>query len=453
MSQLCTIIEPPKGTRDFSPVEMTLRKEIIDRIEKVFQSFGASTIQTPVFERKDLLLGKYGDQQKLVYDLADQGGTELSLRYDLTVPLARYVATHSKTNFKRYCIDRVYRRDNPSISQGRFREFYQCDYDILGKYDSMVPDAEVIACVSTILNTFDFKYTIKINDKRLLDYILLKKCHVPIDKLSTTCSSIDKLDKESWIDISSELKSKGLTEESIELIGQYVLIKGNPNDTLKLLCQQIPDEEIKPVFDELKLLFSYLTNYNILNVITLDMSLARGLSYYTGIIFEAVVIENGNQPGGSIAGGGRYDNLINMFAKNRSIPAVGASIGIERIFAYMNKKDLTKSKKIRLADVYIAMVLPKTNDQLIRKSIIEKQRKAMMQVSSILRNHEFRVEMSYVSNQDFKAIFSETSKNNIPYVVIVAENELDSGNIIVKNVETREQQIVKLEEVYKSITK
>lgn len=188
-------LKTPKGTRDFNPHQMTLRQKVLEKIVAVFQKHGAETIDTPIFELKDVLTGKYGEDSKLIYDLKDQGGEILALRYDLTVPLARYLAMNKVSNIKRYHIAKVYRRDNPSMTRGRYREFYQCDFDIAGIYDPMLPDAECVKVVSEILDSLEIgDYVIKLNNRQLLDG-MFEACGVPVDKFRTICSSVDKLDK------------------------------------------------------------------------------------------------------------------------------------------------------------------------------------------------------------------------------------------------------------------
>ena len=188
-------LKSAKGTRDFHPDQMAVRERVINRIVNVFKCHGAVTIDTPVFELKEVLTGKYGEDSKLIYDLKDQGGEILSLRYDLTVPFARYVAMNKIMNIKRYQIAKVYRRDNPSISQGRYREFYQCDFDIAGQYDPMVPDAECVKIVKDILKAMEIgNFVIKVNHRQILDGIF-EVCGVSTDMFRTICSSVDKLDK------------------------------------------------------------------------------------------------------------------------------------------------------------------------------------------------------------------------------------------------------------------
>merc|ERR1711963_319203 len=189
------ILKTAKGTRDFQPDQMAIREKVLEKIIKVFKCHGAVTIDTPVFELKEVLTGKYGEDSKLIYDLKDQGGEILALRYDLTVPFARYVAMNKVEKIKRYQIAKVYRRDQPSISRGRYREFYQCDFDIAGSYDPMVPDAECVKIVKDILKAMEVgNFVIKVNHRQILDGIF-EVCGVATDMFRTICSSVDKLDK------------------------------------------------------------------------------------------------------------------------------------------------------------------------------------------------------------------------------------------------------------------
>ncbi|KAK0540852.1 Cytoplasmic and mitochondrial histidine tRNA synthetase [Tilletia horrida] len=381
-------LKTPKGTRDWEPLSMALRTRIFSTITRIFEAHGAVTIDTPVFELREILAGKYGEDSKLIYDLQDQGGEICSLRYDLTVPFARFVAMNMAEygNIKRYHIAKVYRRDQPAMSKGRFREFYQCDFDIAGSYDPMLPDAECLLIVSEILTALKIEpFTIKINHRKILDGIF-DLCGVPADKIRPISSAVDKLDKLPWADVKREMVAeKGLDEAVADKIGEYVKLKGGE----ELLAQLQTDAALSSHtlasagLKDMALLFNYLRVFNILPNISFDLSLARGLDYYTGLIYEAITLgsapptlassstsstaQSPAAPGsstepasgssskksskkdaakdenedasvgvGSISGGGRYDHLVGMFsgAKNKdAVPCVGVSIGIERIFA------------------------------------------------------------------------------------------------------------------------
>ncbi|XP_038884704.1 histidine--tRNA ligase, cytoplasmic isoform X2 [Benincasa hispida] len=281
----------PKGTRDFAKEQMAIRKKAFSIIEGVFERHGATTLDTPAFELRETLTGKYGEDSKLIFDLADQGGELCSLRYDLTVPFARYVAMNGLTSFKRYQIAKVYRRDNPS--KGRYREFYQCDFDIAGQYEKMGPDFEVIKIMTELLDELNIgQYEIKLNHRKLLDG-MLEICGVPPEKFRTICSSIDKLDKQSFDQIKREMvEEKGLTVETAERIGDFVKERGHPLDLLSKLKQEesvlLQNKGSSDALSDLEILFSALEKSKCIDKVVFDLSLARGLDYYTGVIYEAV---------------------------------------------------------------------------------------------------------------------------------------------------------------------
>merc|ERR1719381_306083 len=220
-------LKTAKGTRDYMPAQMTVREKVFKSIVDIFKLHGAETLETPVFELKDVLTGKYGEDSKLIYDLKDQGGEILALRYDLTVPFARYCAMNKINNIKRYHIAKVYRRDNPSIARGRLREFYQCDFDIAGAYDVMIPDAECVKIVQEILSAVDVgPFVIKVNHRMILDGIF-EACGVKADMFRTICSAVDKLDKSPWEEVRKEMvDEKGLDEAAADRIGEFVRMSG-----------------------------------------------------------------------------------------------------------------------------------------------------------------------------------------------------------------------------------
>ncbi|XP_063460703.1 histidine--tRNA ligase, cytoplasmic isoform X4 [Pan paniscus] len=327
---------------------MAVREKVFDIIIRCFKRHGAEVIDTPVFELKETLMGKYGEDSKLIYDLKDQGGELLSLRYDLTVPFARYLAMNKLTNIKRYHIAKVYRRDNPAMTRGRYREFYQCDFDIAGNFDPMIPDAECLKIMCEILSSLQIgDFLVKVNDRRILDG-MFAICGVSDSKFRTICSSVDKLDKVSWEEVKNEMVGeKGLAPEVADRIGDYVQQHGG----VSLVEQLLQDPKLsqnKQALEglgDLKLLFEYLTLFGIDDKISFDLSLARGLDYYTGVIYEAVLLQTPAQAGeeplgvGSVAAGGRYDGLVGMFdPKGRKVPCVGLSIGVERIFSIVEQR-------------------------------------------------------------------------------------------------------------------
>ncbi|XP_031623696.1 histidine--tRNA ligase, cytoplasmic-like [Contarinia nasturtii] len=443
-------LKTPKGTRDFNPQQMTLRQTVLEKIVRVFQKHGAETIDTPVFELKDVLTGKYGEDSKLIYDLKDQGGEILALRYDLTVPLARYLAMNKVANIKRYHIAKVYRRDNPSIARGRYREFYQCDFDIAGTYDPMLPDAECVKVVSEILNTLDIgDFVIKLNHRQLLDG-MFEACGVPTDKFRTICSTVDKLDKSPWAEVRREMiEEKGLDETVADKIGEYVQLSGN----VELVDQLLQNEHLTKApsavagLEATKLLLNYCNILGLKDEIVFDLSLARGLDYYTGVIYEAVlkaeppaVNNHSNEAGsaeervGSIAGGGRYDNLVGMFdPRNKSIPCVGVSIGIERIFSVLEAKYAAEKIKMRTknVDVYVASV---------HKGLYEKR----LKITGDLWNAGIRAEHSYKLNPKLLVQLQHCEEYGIPYAVVFGDTELERGVVKLREVFSRKEEEVQL---------
>ncbi|CEG47713.1 histidine-trna ligase [Plasmopara halstedii] len=339
-----------KGSQDFLPHQMALREKIFNKIRMVFKRHAGVEIETPVFELKETLTGKYGEDSKLIYDLADQGGELLALRYDLTVPFARFMAMHNPGNIKRYHIARVYRRDNPQMARGRFREFYQCDFDIAGTYASMLPDAEVLSIGIEVLQQFPELGPVKVKlSHRLLLDAILSICGVPSNKFFTTCSAIDKLDKEPWSVVRREMvEEKDIPEDVADRIEPFVCKVGSPRELHAQLSQNKmfgDNVNASRAMNDLALLFDHLEAMSVLEFVSLDLSLARGLDYYTGLIYEFVLTSPEHHVG-SIAAGGRYDNLVGMFsATDQHIPCVGISLGIERIFGILQAHAEKQSAK------------------------------------------------------------------------------------------------------------
>jgi histidyl-tRNA synthetase len=376
-------LKVPKGTKDWSGSDIALREYVFGIIIDIFKRHGAQQLDTPVFELKEILSGKYGEDSKLIYDLQDQGGELCSLRYDLTVPFARWLAMNSSVgNIKRYHIAKVYRRDQPAMTKGRMREFYQCDIDFAGSYDPLVPDAEIVAItkeVFTALGLKDFK--IKINNRKILDAIF-EVCGVPADKIRPISSAVDKLDKLPWEEVKKEMvEQKGLQPEVADKIWTYVQLKGF--ETLDYLRKDPLYENAKGKegVEDMELLFNYCDAFGCKDALSFDLSLARGLDYYTGCIWEVVTAESAAPASsaptaaaaanaahtngevkqqrakkdktanedddrsddptvgvGSVAAGGRYDKLVGMFSNKGDIPCVGISFGIDRILSVLKKR-------------------------------------------------------------------------------------------------------------------
>ncbi|KAJ0249785.1 Histidine--tRNA ligase [Hirschfeldia incana] len=407
----------PKGTRDFAKEQMIVREKAFSIIQNVFKKHGATALDTPVFELRETLMGKYGEDSKLIYDIADQGGELCSLRYDLTVPFARYVAMNGIVSFKRYQIAKVYRRDNPS--KGRYREFYQCDFDIAGLSEPMGPDFEVVKILTELLDKLEIgDYAVKLNHRKLLDG-MLEICGVPAEKFRTICSSIDKLDKQSFEQVKKEMvEEKGLSSEIADRIGSFVKEKGAPMELLSKLREEgsefLANNSSKEALDELSIMFEALERSKCSHRIVFDLSLARGLDYYTGVIFEAVCI---GAEVGSIAAGGRYDNLIGMFG-SKQVPAVGMSLGIERVFNIMEEQH---KQAVRATETQVLV------------SVMEDNKLGeAAELASMLWEADINAE--YLVTKRQTKHFDRAKSSGIPWMVVVGKNELSGGVVTLKKV-------------------
>ncbi|KAH9170528.1 histidine-tRNA ligase [Lactarius sanguifluus] len=354
------LLKTPKGTRDYGPGEMFCRDYVERIVKECFVLYGGAQLDTPVFERKDILAGKYGEDAKLIFDLEDQGGEQLALRYDHTVPLARYLAMGGVTNTqsKLWQVGKVYRRDNPVMSKGRMREFSQADFDISGQWDTMIPDAELLSLLCTILTRLEVgEFTVKVNHRKILDGIF-EVCGVPPEKIRPISSAVDKLDKLPWSDVRKEMiDEKGLDAASADKIGEYVKHKA------------------KQGLDEIGTLFTFLDAYKIADKILFDLSLARGLDYYTGLIYEAIV-EASAPPGlkatekpdpapavpkkkSKKSGGADEDEEIDESQassdgkKGAGLPCIGVSIGLDRIFALLWPKWVERGMRSKEVFAYV----------------------------------------------------------------------------------------------------
>ncbi|KAL9290094.1 Histidine--tRNA ligase, cytoplasmic [Arabidopsis thaliana] len=411
----------PKGTRDFAKEQMAVREKAFSIIQNVFKRHGATALDTPVFELRETLMGKYGEDSKLVYDIADQGGELCSLRYDLTVPFARYVAMNGITSFKRYQIAKVYRRDNPS--KGRYREFYQCDFDIAGLFEPMGPDFEIVKILTELLDELEIgDYEVKLNHRKLLDG-MLEICGVPPEKFRTICSSIDKLDKQSFEQVKKEMvEEKGLSSEIADRIGNFVKEKGAPLELLSKLRQEgsefLDNQSSREALDELSIMFEALKRSKCSERIVFDLSLARGLDYYTGVIFEAVCI---GAEVGSIGAGGRYDNLIGMFG-TKQVPAVGMSLGIERVFNIM--EELNEKQK---------QVIRPTETQVLVSIMVDNKLAEAAELVSQLWGAKINAE--YLVSKRKEKHFNRAKESGIPWMVMVGEKELRGSFVTLKKLE------------------
>ncbi|KAI3849289.1 hypothetical protein MKX03_001688 [Papaver bracteatum] len=432
------ILKCPKGTQDFSKEQMAIRERVFKIIEGVFKRHGAMALDTPVFELRETLMGKYGEDSKLVFDLADQGGELCSLRYDLTVPFARYVAMKGAP-FRRYQIGKVYRRDNPS--KGRFREFYQCDFDIAGQYCTMGPDFEVVKVLTELLDELNIgEYEIKLNHRKLLDG-MMEICGVPPEKFRTICSSIDKLDKhvsdeEPFKDVKNEMvEKKGLTAEVADKIGALVMKRGSPMELLSELkkdSQFLENNRSSLALKELEILFELLEDSKCINRVVFDLSLARGLDYYTGVIFEAV-LKGTDTEVGSIAAGGRYDNLIGMLGNNQ-VPAVGVSLGIERVLFIMGKN---ANQSIRA-----------TETEVLVSILGEYLRQAAALVSELWGAG---IKAEFLVNKRFDKHKKLAEGSRIPLMVIVGDRERRANQVRIKDMQANQEELVDRDSVVQEV--
>lgn len=452
---------------------MVIRDRIFNTITSIFKRHGAVTIDTPVFELRQILSGKYGEDSKLIYDLADQGGELCSLRYDLTVPFARWLAMNpSIQSIKRYHIAKVYRRDQPAMTKGRMREFYQCDFDIAGAYDRMVPDAEIIRIVCEVFGKGGLGWTgpgafiIKINHRKVLDGIF-EVCGVPEEKIRTISSAVDKLDKSPWEEVKKEMvEEKGLTEEVADSIWEFVQMRGARDilDTLRQDPRVTSNASLVSGLEDMDLLFTYLEAFDVLPHVEFNLSLARGLDYYTGVIYEVVTEgsappsttstkkpstnhhhnnpkppkkekptpefdeDRSNDPSvgvGSIAAGGRYDELVGMFSGKTQIPCVGISFGVDRIFSITKSRLASTTSSIRPTevDVFVMAFGGKGFTGLLKER---------MQVARTLWDAGIKAEFAYKEKPKLVAQFKKAEESGIPFAVILGEEEVGRGEVRVK---------------------
>ncbi len=413
----------PRGMRDFTPELALLRKDVFSRIERVFRSFGFDPIETPIVELWETLKGKYGSEEKLVYWFRDPwGGKELALRYDLTVPLARFLAEHPELPlpFKRYAIGRVYRHDEPQ--RGRYREFYQCDVDIVGARGPEA-DAEILRVIGAVMREFRLPgYTIKLNDRRLLRGIFRRE--LGIENPLEVYRAIDKLDKIGWEGVEKELRQL-LPASKVRRVRDILEMSGSPDEVLDQLEMRFKDGGIREAVEYLREVVGLAGK----NHIKLDLSLVRGLDYYTGPIFETVV----KSPRiGSITGGGRYDELLGKYGKD--LPAVGTTIGVERLIDAGLALGIFRTRKT-VAEVYVASI----GAREYAWEIAERLRDAGVPTRVDLMGRNWRRQLQ------------EAEKLGIPRVVLVGRKEEEKKQAVL--IEDGERRQLGLDELIRSIAK
>ena len=415
-------IQPLKGFRDFLPGEAAAREKIFASIRAVFERYGFLPLATPALEYQEILAGKYGkESEKLMYSFKDQGGRAVALRYDLTVPLARLVAQYQNDlpmPFKRYQIAPVWRSDRPQ--RGRYREFTQCDADVVGS-PSIFADAEVIACIDAALKSFGVKdVVVRINNRKLLDGIM-KEAGIPAKKTVDAIQILDKLEKIGEREARGELASAGIQTKQADKL--FELISQDFQDAQDFVSRFEGIEGAGELAELVEILLDMgIKNYEV------DLTLARGLDYYTGTIFEMRLPDAAQF--GSIAGGGRYDNLIGTFA-NKKIPAVGGSIGIDRLIAALEELELIKY------DIISDVLVCNLDENLTEK---------YLQVAQELRAAGIKTDYYYESAKLDKQL-KYADRKNINFAVIIGPDEMKKAEATVKNLATGKQERVKQKEI------
>ncbi|GBD20753.1 Histidine--tRNA ligase [bacterium HR28] len=421
-----------RGMRDFTPRQMLLRQRVIDILRRVFERYGFDPIDTPLLEYYEVLSGKYGEEgEKLLYRFVDHGGREVGLRYDLTVPLARYVAVHRSEltlPFKRYHIGPVFRAERPQ--RGRYRQFWQCDVDVVGTR-SMLADAEVLSVWIDALSALRVpNAVIHVNHRQLLEALARAAGVEPALALSVY-RAIDKLAKIGEDGVREELIRAGVEPKAAERVLELIRVQGHPEtvfDTVRHLLAE--DAEAQRALDELAELFGYLAAYGAPEgSYILDLSLARGLDYYTGPVAEVIVREPAI---GSLGGAGRYDRLIGMFL-GEEIPATGASLGLERL--------------VEVVDEYGLLPTPETVSEVLVVAVEEQQRSEILRVAQELRANGIDAEVYLGERVDLRRQLQYANRKGIPFAIIVGPDELAAGVVTLRNLVTGEQERVARHEI------
>ena len=441
----------PKGTRDFGPLEMAKRNYIFNTIKSVYALYGFLQIETPAMETLQTLMGKYGEEgDKLLFKILNSGDflskvseeelqehnplrlaarlCEKGLRYDLTVPFARYVVMHRdelQLPFKRYQIQPVWRADRPQ--KGRYREFYQCDADVVGS-DSLINEVELMQIVDTVFTRFGVRVCIKINNRKILSGIA--ETIGEADKIVDITVAIDKLDKIGLDNVNEELRNDGISEEAIAKLQPIISLSGTNDEKLNVIAEVLKDSEIglKGV-EETRFILDTLKSCGLNNEIELDLTLARGLNYYTGAIFEVKALD---VQIGSITGGGRYDNLTGIFGMP-GLSGVGISFGADRIYDVLNTLDLYPKDAVNAT-------------QLLFINFGDKETAYCMPAVSKARGAGIRTEM-YPDSAKMKKQMSYANAKHIPFVALAGENEMNEEKFTLKNMETGQQKLVSAEEL------
>ena len=426
------------GFMELMPNEQIQFDQIKETIEKTYQKFGFLPLDTPVLERADVLLAKAGGEtEKQIYRF-EKGDTDIAMRFDLTVPLAKYVAKNYGNlsfPFRRYQIGKVYRGER--TQKGRFREFYQCDIDIIGDGElSIKNDAELPSVIYNIFKELGFdNFTIKINNRKLFNGLFesLNQTENAIEILRII-DKIEKIGKESVIE---ELQKINVPENSIKSIIDFIEIKGTTDEKLQKLQElNIENEEFKAGVDELKQVVKYVRLFGVPDKnFAVDLSIARGLDYYTGTVYETFL--NDYREVGSICSGGRYDNLAENYTKQK-LPGVGISIGLTRLFYKLNELNLIKTNKKSISKVLIVPMVENMEFPI--------------KIATNLRNSGINTEI-FLNDKKLKAKMKYANKLEIPYVIVVGEDEANTGIVKIKNMQTGEEMESKIEEISEKLRK
>lgn len=447
----------PKGTRDFGPEEMAKRNYIFNTIKDVYALYGFEQIETPAMETLQTLMGKYGEEgDKLLFKILNSGDylnkisdeelnernslhlasklCEKGLRYDLTVPFARYVVMHRdelQLPFKRYQVQPVWRADRPQ--KGRYREFYQCDADVVGS-DSLLNEVELMQIVDTVFTKFGIRIQIKINNRKILSGFA--EVLDEADKIIDITVAIDKLEKIGLENVNAELKAGGITDEAIEKLQPILTMQGSNEDKLKTIEKVLESSEVglKGV-EETRFILDTLNSVGLNNEIQLDLTLARGLNYYTGAIFEVKALDT---PMGSITGGGRYDNLTGIFGMP-GLSGVGISFGADRIYDVLNTLELYPKEML-------------SSTQVLFINFGEKETAYCLPFIAEIRKNGIRAEI-FPDKAKMKRQMNYANAKNIPYVVFAGEDEIEKGKLMLKDMQSGEQKLVTAKELIASVLK
>ena len=446
----------PKGTRDFSPIEMAKRNYIFNTIRDVYALYGFQQIETPAMETLQTLMGKYGEEgDKLLFKVLNSGDClakvtdeelrernalhlaakmcEKGLRYDLTVPFARFVVMHREEiqfPFKRYQYQAVWRADRPQ--KGRYREFYQFDGDVVGS-DSLLNEVELMQIIDTVFTRFGVRVLIKINNRKILSGIA--EVIGAADKIVDITVAIDKLDKIGLDNVNAELREDGLTDEQIEKLQPIITLAGTNDEKLHIISQVLASSEtgLKGV-EECRFILDTLKTLGLNNAIELDLTLARGLNYYTGAIFEVKALD---VQIGSITGGGRYDNLTGIFGMP-GVSGVGISFGVDRIFDVLNQLDAYPTDAVN-------------GTRVLFINFGEKETAYCLPVVGKLRAAGVRTEL-FPDASKMKKQMSYANQKQIPFVALAGENEINEGKFTLKNMLTGDQQLVTVDELLAQVS-